>query len=151
MPTPRGRKTNRTTLSAGNRETFPKLSTLLATRWRPSVSSISACSGSWRNSPDKCSDHRMNNRPMETAIPHYRRSNSTSAPPKTMMEEEKIAISKGMIPTYSSEMIETKERLIGTMEVKSRPPIRGERRNDLRSNGFRTSNKGDTELRLRRN
>ena len=64
---------------------------------------------------------------MEAAIPYHRRSNNTLAPPETMKEEEKIAGPEGMIPTYPPEMIETKERLTGLMEVKIRPLIRGEK------------------------
>ena len=78
---------------------------------------------------------------MEAAIPYHRRSNNTLAPPEMMKEEEKIAGPEGMIPTYPPEMIETKERLTGTMEVKSRPLIRGEKRKDLGSSGSRISNK----------
>ena len=78
---------------------------------------------------------------MEAAIPYHRRSNNTLAPPETMTKEDKIAGLEGMIPTYPPEMIETKERLIGTMEVKSRLLIRGEKRKDLGSSGSRISNK----------
>ena len=75
----------------------------------------------------------MNNRTMEAAIPYHGRNNNTSAPLEMMMEEEKIAGPEGMIPTYPPETIETKERFIGTMEVKSLPLVREEKRNDLGS------------------
>ena len=64
---------------------------------------------------------------MEAAIPHHRRNNNTLAPLETMTEEEKIVGPEGMIPTYPSRMIKTKERLKKTMKVKGRPHIRGER------------------------
>ena len=48
---------------------------------------------------------------------------------------------RGQDPNVPLETIETKERLTGTMEVKSRPLIRGEKRNDLGSDGSRISNK----------
>ena len=78
---------------------------------------------------------------MEAAIPYLKRSNSTSAPLETMTEEDKIVGPEGMIPTYPSEIIEMKERLTGTMEVKIRPLIRGEKRNDLGSISSKISNK----------
>ena len=78
---------------------------------------------------------------MEVAIPYHKRSNSTSAPPETMTEEEKIVGLEGMILMYPPEIIETKERLTGTMEVQSLPLIRVEKRNDLGSSGSRISNK----------
>ena len=89
-------------------------------------------------------NHRMNNRPMEAATPYHRRSNNTSAPPETTTEEEKIAGPEGRIPTYPPETIEMKERLTGTMEVKSGPLNIREKRNDLGSEGSKISNKSST-------
>ena len=82
-----------------------------------------------------------NNIPMEAATPYHRRSNNTSVPLETMTEEEKIAGPEGMIPTYLPKTIETKECLTRTMGVKSRPLVREEKRNDLRSGSSRISNK----------
>ena len=90
------------------------------------------------------SDHRMNSRPMEAATPYHMRSNNTLAPPEMMTKEDKIAEPEGMIPTYPLETIKTKERLTRTMEVKSRPLIRGEKRNDLWSSGSKISNKSSS-------
>ena len=49
-----------------------------------------------------------------------------------------------MIPTYPPGMIKTKERLTQTMEVKGRPHIRGEKRNDLGRSGSRISYRSST-------
>ena len=84
--------------------------------------------------------HRVDNRPMEAKIPHHRRNNSTSAPLETMTKDEKIVEPEAMIPTYPPRMIKTKERLTETMEVKGRPHIRGEKRNDLGRSSSRISN-----------
>ena len=89
----------------------------------------------------KCSDHRTNNRPMEAATPYHKRSNNTSVPSETMTEEDKIVGLEARIPSYTPEMIKMKEHLTGTMEVKSQPLIKGEKRNDLGSDGSRISNK----------
>ena len=78
---------------------------------------------------------------MEAAIAPHGRNNNTSVPLETMTEEEKIAGPEGMILTYPPGTIKMKERLTGTMEVKGRPHIRGEKRNDLGSNGSRISNR----------
>ena len=61
--------------------------------------------------------------PMKAAIPFHRRSSNTSAPPKTLTEEEKIDGPRGMIPTYPPKMVAMRGCLVGTTEVMSQPLI----------------------------
>ena len=78
---------------------------------------------------------------VKAVIPFHKRNSSTSVPPETLTEEEKIPGPRGMIPTYPSEMVAMRGCQAGTMEVMSQPFISRGRGNNLGSNGSRTSNK----------